>query len=88
MRNLNVSAAQGYRVERQSGNDRSAGAVTQAEPIVPSRLSVVTTVARNVWFPTPLSVALPMNTPVLPTIESDCIDVLLSFTVPVGRHSM
>src|SRR5215475_2705554 len=42
MRNLNVSAAQGYRVERQTGNDRSArSGHPQAELIVPSRLAVV-----------------------------------------------
>src|SRR5262245_24184989 len=42
MRNLNVSAAQGYRVERQTGNDRSAwSGHPQAELIVTSRLAVV-----------------------------------------------
>src|SRR5262245_46460761 len=42
MRNLNVSAAQGYRIERQTGNDRSArSGHPQAELIVPSRLAVV-----------------------------------------------
>src|SRR5262245_9054238 len=42
MRNLNVSAAQRYRIERQTGNDRSArSGHPQAELIVPSRLAVV-----------------------------------------------
>src|SRR5215475_5634988 len=42
MRNLNVSAAQGYRIERQTGNDRSArSGHPQAELIVTSRLAVV-----------------------------------------------
>src|SRR6266511_4799601 len=42
MRNLNVSAAQGYRVERQTRNDRSArSSHPQSELIVPSRLAVV-----------------------------------------------
>src|SRR5215468_4166437 len=42
MRNLDVSAAQGYRVERQIRNDRSArSGHPQAELIVPSRLAVV-----------------------------------------------
>src|SRR5215813_13087626 len=42
MGNLNVSAAQGYRVERQSGNDRSArSGHPQAELIATSRLTVV-----------------------------------------------
>src|SRR5262245_9151181 len=42
MRDLNVSAAQGYRVERQTRDDRSArGGHPQAELIVPSRLAVV-----------------------------------------------
>src|SRR5262245_29872319 len=42
MRDLNVSAAQGYRVERQTRNDRSArSGHPQAELIVPSRLAVI-----------------------------------------------
>src|SRR5262245_50446132 len=42
MRDLNVAAAQGYRVERQIGNDLPArGVHPQAELIVPSRLAVV-----------------------------------------------
>src|SRR5262245_47291115 len=42
MRNLNVSAAQGYRIERQTGNDRSArSSHPQSELVVPSRLAVV-----------------------------------------------
>src|SRR5215813_9561948 len=42
MRNLNVSAAQGYRIERQTRNDRSArSGHPQAELIVTSRLAVV-----------------------------------------------
>src|SRR5215813_921155 len=42
MRNLNVSAAQGYRVERQTRNDRSArSGHSQAELIVTPRLAVV-----------------------------------------------
>src|SRR5262245_28053124 len=42
MRNLNVSAAQCYRVERQTRNDRSArSGHPQAELIVRSRLAVV-----------------------------------------------
>src|SRR5215831_4238858 len=42
MGNLNVSAAQGYRVERQTGNDRSArSGHPQAELIAASRLAVV-----------------------------------------------
>src|SRR5262245_26706922 len=42
MRNLNVSAAQGYRVERGARNDRSArSGHKQAERVVRSGLSVV-----------------------------------------------
>src|SRR5215471_12834320 len=42
MRNLNVSAAQRYRIERQTRNDRSArSGHTQAELIVTPRLAVV-----------------------------------------------
>src|SRR5262245_4831213 len=42
MRDLNISAAQGYRIERQARDDRPArGGHPQAELIVPSRLAVV-----------------------------------------------
>src|SRR6266508_676680 len=36
----------------------------------------------------PLIVSLPMITPVTPTIESHCMDVLLRFDRPLGRHSL
>src|SRR5262249_44139714 len=52
MRNLNVSAAQGYRIERQIGDDRPArGGHLQAELIVPSRLAVVDDNGAERMFP-------------------------------------
>src|SRR5215475_11656021 len=52
MRNLNVSDAQGYRIERQTRDDRPArGGHLQAELIVPSRLAVVDDGGAERMFP-------------------------------------
>src|SRR6266545_2238704 len=52
MRDLNISAAQGYRIERQTRDDRPArGGHLQAELIVPSRLAVVDDGGAERMFP-------------------------------------
>src|SRR5215470_10862739 len=52
MRDLNISAAQGYRIERQTRDDRPVrGGHLQAELIVPSRLAVVDDDGAERMFP-------------------------------------
>src|SRR5215510_3581798 len=52
MRDLNIPAAQGYRIERQARDDRPArGGHLQAELIVPPRLAVVDDGGAEGMFP-------------------------------------